>query len=294
MSCFFLFIIPTFTFSQTKMDSSSFNILKEIVTVLSHDSLNGRAVGSIEEKKSLDYIQTKFNLLTTKKLNIQPFTFQLDTNKIKSQNAFYFQNNKKKGTILIGAHYDHIGFGGKLSKSATSNEIHNGADDNASGVALLLSLSKQLVAQKNPKYNYLFVFYSAHEEGLYGSKEFLDYYQKKIGILKPLKMVVNLDMVGRMDPDLKKIKCYSSNDSLIKIQPSFLSENGFQLNLTTDLNKLNQLDTREFLKLGIPCLNFTTGIHIDYHSTSDDEKYINYNGIILLEKFILKYILSLN
>lgn len=291
--CFFLVLIPTLTFGQSKTDSSSFFLLKELVSVLSHDSLKGRAVGSHEEKKSLEYIQTTFNSLTNKKLSLQTFTFSIDSNQIQSQNAYYFINKHKKQTILIGAHYDHIGFGGKLSMSAKKDQIHNGADDNASGVALLLSLVQELIQEKNPNYNYLIVFYSAHEVGLYGSEAFYDFLQEKKRKLKPVVLSVNFDMVGRMDPDLKKYKCYASNDSLIKSNERFYSDFGFNLIVTNDTNKLSKLDTHKFFENKINCLNFTSGIHIDYHSVNDDEKYINYEGLLLLRKYILTYLISL-
>lgn len=293
ISCFFLVLIPTLTFSQTKTDSSSFFLLKEIITVLSHDSLKGRAVGSIEEKKSLSYIETKFKSLTNKKLKIQSFNFQLDSTKINSENGYFYINKHKKQTILISAHYDHIGLGGKLSLSARKDQIHNGADDNASGVALLLSLVNELIQTKKSTYNYLIVFYSAHEVGLFGSENFYNFIGESNKKIKPISLAINFDMVGRMDPDLKKYNCYSSNDSLIKSSTTFLKDFEFNLNITKDTNKLSNLDTRKFFENNINCLNFTSGKHIDYHSVNDDEKYINYEGLLLFRKYILTYLSSL-
>jgi Zn-dependent M28 family amino/carboxypeptidase len=291
--CFFLVLIPTLTFSQSQKDSSSFYLVKEIITVLSHDSLKGRAVGSIEEKKSLSYIETKFKSLTNKKLKIQSFNFILDSTTINSENSYFYINKHKKQTILISAHYDHIGLGGKLSLSARKDQIHNGADDNASGVALLLSLVNELILAKNSKYNYLIVFYSAHEVGLFGSENFYNNLIESKNKFKPIYLAINFDMVGRMDSDLKKYNCFTSNDSLITSNSTFLKDNGFNLNITKDTIKLSNLDTHKFIKNEFDCMNFTSGIHIDYHSVNDDEKYINYEGILLFRKYILAYISSL-
>jgi Zn-dependent M28 family amino/carboxypeptidase len=293
VSCIFLILIPSTTFSQSQSDSSSFCLLKEIITVLSHDSLKGRAVGTIEEKKSLSYIETKFKSITNKKLKIQSFNFQLDSTTINSENGYFYINKHKKQTILISAHYDHIGLGGKLSLSARKDQIHNGADDNASGVALLLSLVNDLIHSKDSKYNYLIVFYSAHEVGLFGSENFYHFLIESKKKIKPICLAINFDMVGRMDPELKKYKCFASNDSLISTNSSFYSDFGFNLNITNDTNKLSNLDTHKFLENNINCLNFTSGIHIDYHSVNDDEKYINYEGLLLFRKYILTYISSL-
>lgn len=278
--------------SQELIDSNQYWNIKSIISYLSSDSLKGRAVGTLEETNTLAYIQDKFTALTNKKLSIQRFSFLLDSNIIQAQNAYYFVNHHKKQTLLIGAHYDHIGFGGKLSRSATNHQIHNGADDNASGVALLLSLANELIQRKNSNYNYLIVFYSAHEVGLYGSAAFYDFIQPKKRGIKPIVLALNFDMVGRMDPDLKKYNCYTSSESILNSDTSFYSQFQFNLNIKVDKTKLSNLDTQKFQANGIDCLNFTSGLHIDYHTVNDDEQYINYEGILLLRKYILNYLLN--
>lgn len=291
MKQFLISLFLTFgsvVFSQSTGDSLSIEQLKTFLYTLADDSLKGRASGSIEEQKAYTYISSVFRQQTGKKLKPQAFSFTRDSVLYNCKNAYYFINNHAESTILLSAHYDHIGFGGTLSKSFTSSEIHNGADDNASGVALLLSISQELIQQANPKVNYLIVFYSGHELGLYGSKAFYDW-GKKIKKFKQLSMVLNFDMVGRMDPSNRKLKCMRSSDldSLLLSLP--MDQFQFKLNITEE-EKLTLLDTKRFYEAGIPCINFTTGIHNDYHKSSDDAKYVNYEALNDIRKFILFFL----
>jgi Zn-dependent M28 family amino/carboxypeptidase len=278
--------VACFSFGQNNNDSLQYNQLKTFVYTLANDSMKGRASGSIEEQKALNYISTTFKDLAGKKLKIQNFSFSKDSVEYNCKNAYYFINNHSKKTILLSAHYDHIGLGGSLSMSLENDKIHNGADDNASGVALLLSLSKELVELKDTKVNYLIVFYSGHELGLFGSSAF---YKKmsETKKFKELSLVINFDMIGRMDPIVKKLKCMSS-PKLNSFLTTFPTERfSFKLNVY-DEEKLKLLDTKMYVEAGIPCINFTTGIHNDYHKTSDDPQYLNYDGMVQIHNFMLE------
>jgi Zn-dependent M28 family amino/carboxypeptidase len=259
-----------------------------MIYTLADDSMKGRASGSLEEQKTLDYLSTTFKQLTGKILKTQSFSFTKDNLNYQCKNAYYFKNNHANKTILISAHYDHIGFGGPLSLSFTSDEIHNGADDNASGVSLLLSLSQDILKKKDVAVNYLIVFYSGHEIGLFGSSAFHQFIQLT-NDFKKISRVLNFDMVGRMDPTIKKVKCMRSPalDSLIQSIP--VNQFSFKLNIA-DEEKLTTLDTKTYVQAGIPCINFTTGIHNDYHKSSDDAKYINYEGLNEIRKFLLYFL----
>lgn len=282
--CLFL-VLGCFVSAQSTDDSLSIDQLKTFLYTLADDSMKGRASGSLEEQKALAYISTTFQQQTGKKLKPLAFSFTKDSIDYNCKNAYYFVNNHAQSTILLSAHYDHIGLGGPLSLSFTSEEIHNGADDNASGVALLLSMSKDLIQHVNPKVNYLIVFYSGHELGLFGSKAFYDW-GKKIKKFKELSMVLNFDMVGRMDQSTRKLKCMRSAelDSLLRSLP--MDQFQFKLNITEE-EKLALLDTKHFFEAGIPCINFTTGMHNDYHKSSDDAKYVNYAALNDIRSFIL-------
>ena len=282
---FFLFCC-TSILAQKNKDTIKLQLFKKVVYTLANDSMKGRATGSPEEIKSLEFINKEFQALSRKQLSKQVFVAQLnDSTQLTGVNGYYFVNNGAKKTIILSAHYDHIGLGGPLSMSKKTDVVHNGADDNASGVALLLGMSDFLLKQRKDTVNYLIVFYSAHEIGLFGSEAFANLVEQKKRRFKSISCVVNFDMVGRLATDQKKLKCMSSPifDSILKkvdTQPF-----GFTLNLT-DEEKLTQLDTKAFYNKHIPCINFSTGIHNDYHATTDDANYINYNGMIAIYNYI--------
>ncbi len=278
--------ISSILVSQNQQDSVLIKYYQNIIQTLSHDSLQGRPAGSIYEKRSADYISKQFNNLGLKsKLQVYKFKAKDSTSITKSQNAYCFINNKADSTIIIGAHYDHIGLGGPLSRSMGKKGVHHGADDNASGIALLLGLAKDLKKWNNPQYNYVLVAYSAHEIGLYGSTSFAMLATKKYDIA----LVINFDMVGRMHPDLKWLKLIGADTSKTSSH-FFKSENwGMKYRFETD-TMLNDLDTRAFYNKGISCLSITTGVHDDYHKISDEEKKINYLGILSIQKMLESFL----
>ncbi|MDH4474663.1 MAG: M28 family peptidase [Fluviicola sp.] len=290
---FIFFFCFTSVLAQESKDSITQQLFEKVVYTLANDSLKGRATGSTEEYKSLAFIDEQFQLLAHKHLSKHAFLINVaDSTQLTAVNGYYFLNNRAKNTVILSAHYDHIGLGGPLSMSKKTDVVHNGADDNASGVALLLGLSDFLIHQKKANVNYLIVFYSGHEIGLFGSEAFAGFVEQKKRKFKSVSSVVNFDMVGRLSPDLKKLKCMCSptTDSILKtVNPSPF---GFTLNIT-DEAKLNQLDTKVFYNKHIPCVSFTTGMHNDYHATSDDPQYINYKGMVAIYNYLCQLILKL-
>jgi Peptidase family M28 len=263
--------------------------LKQHIHVLANDSLFGRAAGSVFEEKALDYIQKEIKKKHPKKCKLQPFHFQYGDRSFQSKNGYVFLNNRSKETIIIGAHYDHIGLGGNLSSSLVRNEIHNGADDNASGVALMLNLIDTLTQIQFKNYNLLFVFYGAHEVGLFGSQAF-EQLTKSKRRFQNISFVLNFDMVGRLNNETKFLKCYSNLTEPLTFEN--LSHQNINLQYASS-EKLAFLDTKWFHEKGIPCLSFTTGMHSDYHKTSDDSEKINFQGIYELEIYIINLLQGL-
>lgn len=281
-------IVYSSSCAQNRLDSASYiNYYQSIVKMLANDSMMGREVSSIYEDKAAKFIVNEFKKNKNFKPVIQPFNYiSPDSLKEKkSKNVYCFINNHADSTVLIGAHYEHIGLGGKLSYSLNKkNEIHNGADDNASGVALMLGLARSFRQWQNKKYNYIFVAYSAHEIGLYGSAAFYAFVEDKF---PSICNVINFDMVGRMDEKAPVINVYGLGnansktkqylDSLSSLTRKVYTENG---------TKINDTDCRAFVNHNIKCLSFTTGTHNDYHKTSDDEDKINYYGIFQMQQLV--------
>jgi Zn-dependent M28 family amino/carboxypeptidase len=284
-----LLLFTTFTFAQNREQKSNSSYYKEIITVLANDSLQGRTTSTIYEDKSANFISKKFKEIKRFKPNSQQFNYsRKDNTTIKtSRNIYCYIDNKAKTTILIGAHYDHLGMGEGISRSYNKKGIHNGADDNASGVALLLGLAKKFNTWENKKYNYLFVCYSAHEIGLFGSASFSKFAKENF---KPITLALNFDMVGRLDNDRKVVNVYGIQ-TLTETQSQKIDLVAFDGIVTTNYSDtIYECDLKTFAENGIPCLSFTTGVHSDYHAITDDEEFINYNGMIQIEKYVLDLI----
>ena len=263
-------------------DDNPIQYYQTIINYLASDSLKGRATGSAEEILAADYIYNELNSINKCKVNYQQFEIKLEDTLLNSQNVIGFINNKAQSTVLFMAHYDHLGFGGELSLSKGKHEIHNGADDNASGVALMLSMANKLV--NGPKdYNYLFLACSGHEIGLYGSKYFYNHFKKKY---KPVHLVINFDMVGRLNSDSSLF--YDCTDNL---EQSINTLNHKTPVLTKSVaDRLNTLDSKWWVNSNISVITFSSGRHIDYHKTSDDIKYINFKGMATIEHWLFEWL----
>ncbi len=273
MKCLVLLLI------LISIDSRSQDLLiQNIVHTLANDSMMGRAAGTRYERLSIAYLKKIAKDSCRIKLKEQKFELSLDgSDYISCSNLYGFINNRKKKTIVISAHFDHIGFGGKLSKALKDNAVHNGADDNASGVALVMAFAKKLKQSNFKDYNYLIYFYTAHELGLHGSAITIsDSSFKKYNPVLHL----NFDMVGRMRESTLK---YASNRT--QIENEMISTQSIQL-VKGKNDLLENSDLKWSNEKGIPCLHFTTGIHSDYHKPSDDVQYIYFEGIEIILDYI--------
>ena len=207
-------------------------------------------------------------------------------------NVIGYIDNKASATVVIGAHYDHLGYGEDNNSMLRTGEklIHNGADDNASGTAALLELARMLKSSKLKNSNYLFVAFSAEELGLFGSKYFVD---NPTIDLKSVNYMINLDMVGRLNDSSKTITIggYGTSPqwgSLIK------SSKKSPLQIRIDSSGTGPSDHTSFYRKDIPVLFYFTGLHTDYHRPTDDFDKINYPGELSVIKHIYNVIESLD
>ncbi|MBK7149734.1 MAG: M28 family peptidase [Bacteroidetes bacterium] len=250
--------------------------------------MHGRAPGTADEEKAAGYIALHLDAAECK-LVFQQFPFEKDS----ALNVFGFLDFKKDSTIIISAHYDHLGYGTNKSREIIKKGIHHGADDNASGVAMMLELSQML---SNPlykirmaKYNYFFAAYSAHEAGLFGSAYFAG--TKLCDSLK-IRAVINFDMVGRLDTGSRIIRVSGvGTDSIFH---SFFQQQDSMLHFRLDDEKLLQSDVKPFAEKGIPVLHVTTGVHEDYHRISDTADKINYSGLQNIFNVLHRLLLLIN
>jgi Zn-dependent M28 family amino/carboxypeptidase len=195
-------------------------------------------------------------------------------------------DNGAKKTIVIGAHYDHLGLNEHhhSTKMNSEGEIHNGADDNASGVAGVLELARMYSQNKTKEnVNFIFALFSGEEDGLIGSKEMA----KTIKELYPSTIaMINMDMIGRLD-DKKSLVVGGIGTS-----PTFaeiIEKNkpaGFSI--TQEMSGVGPSDHTSFYLKDIPVLFFFTGTHNDYHKPSDDEDKINYYGVENIVNYVFR------
>ena len=287
------------SFSINSQESNKESIKKDI-EYLASEELEGRFPGTNGEDLAANYIAEKFEKFGLTKLTgsyFQDFNFTLpsspheevkfneETNsKIDAKNIIAFIDNNKKNTVIIGAHYDHIGYGGQYSLDRGVNEIHNGADDNASGTAMLISLAKQLKNRNDLKNNYLFIAFSAEELGLIGSRYFVN---SEIFDSESINFMINLDMVGRLNEE-RELSIYGVGTSSIFKQVVNSLNNNFKLKIIND--GTGPSDHTSFYNKDIPVLFFNTGSHENYHRPSDDVDLINYEGISEISNYVIDII----
>ena len=270
--------------------------LQQDIITLASDEMEGREPGTNGEIKARDYIISRMQEigLTPKGTDgfIQAFTYfeKANQNKgaVQAHNVIGFIDNGAEKTVVITAHYDHLGYGESGSMYEGPRQIHNGADDNASGTAALLELAHLIKNNKiKEDNNFLFIAFSAEEKGLLGSK----YYVMNPSLnLNEINYVLNMDMLGRMEPGMA-LTIEGVGSSLI--WESSLKEikcDAFPLTLKKREN--GPSDHAPFYDAGIPALHFWTGKHDDYHKPSDDAEKINFNAESEIISFIETLILS--
>ncbi len=184
--------------------------------------------------------------------------------------------------ILAGAHYDHLGMGGEGSSSMfrSGEGIHNGADDNASGVVSVLEAGRVLQGS-----GVAIAAFGAEERGLFGSQILAD---TLLSLNRLPSLMINLDMVGRMNENRLQAGgagTFKGADSLLKrVNEKF----NFQLTVTND--GFGPSDHSSFYNKGVPVLYFTTGVHKEYHTPADDVELINFKGLTMVTEYLAEII----
>lgn len=228
-----------------------------------------------------------YNKIRKIKTALCSLSVEIDRTVSKPANVIGWINNKSSKTVVIGAHYDHVGIT-KGKGTGPEPQIHNGADDNASGTAALLELARWAAECKSLKYNYIFVAFSAEEKGLFGSKAFCS---RSWVNNKNILYMLNMDMVGRLG-------CQGDTISILGVASSPVWEKQvdgiehpyFALKKISGAPPFS--DHAPFLKKGIPVIYFTTGIHPDYHTPKDDTDLINFKGMAEIVEYIRLNILA--
>lgn len=199
-------------------------------------------------------------------------------------NVVGYINNGAATTICLGAHFDHLGFGedGNSLLLTGGHLVHNGADDNASGIAALIELSRLLKKSKSKTNNYLFIAFSGEELGLFGSKYFVEHPTIDLSMAN---FMINMDMIGRLNENkILTIGGYGTSTTWQRLFNSL--DKNKNIIVKFDSSGTGPSDHTSFYRKNIPVLFFFTGIHSDYHKPTDDADKINYTG----ENYIVHYI----
>ncbi len=295
-----LLLLP-FLFFGSKISAQNIEVknLKKHVYFLADDAMKGRGTGSKQNLKSAKYIRKEF-----KKYKLQPLgtdgyfqEFDAKIRKVKvpdsirkARNVIGFLDNHAEKTIVIGAHYDHIGEGKQGSSLAKDSYgiIHNGADDNASGVAGLLELARVYTQNKTKEpVNFLFIAFGAEELGLVGSRYFV---KNPTSDLAKVHWMLNMDMIGRLNKESGvSIIGYGTSPSFESIFNSIQPKDFVKF--YTGYEGRGGSDQTSFYEKDIPVLFFHTGGHDDYHRPTDDANKVDFEslkGILELEQAVIE------
>lgn len=291
-------ISPLFVIGQNQAFFKPTDIQNHI-EYLASDKLEGRGTGTKGEKKAAEYIIKEFKKLKlepkgTKKSFLQEFPFSAGgfhgnvTRTGKANNVIAYLSNDAQYTIVVGAHYDHLGLNedGHSLDGDGKGKIHNGADDNASGVAGVIELAKYFATNgEKEAFNFLFICFSGEELGLLGSKYFTD---NPTFPLENVTAMINMDMVGRLKKE-KPTLTISGTGTAPNWEPILQQFQSGAMSIRFDSSGVGPSDHTSFYKKEIPALHFFSGTHADYHKPSDDAASINAQG----EEVILTIIASL-
>jgi hypothetical protein len=279
------------------------NIAMDIIT-LSSDDMEGREIGTEGERKAADYISGRFKALGLTPMGddntyFQHFTRKMNKNphgddtgsgpEVKGKNVVGFVNNNAKNTVIIGGHYDHLGYGHEGSLYTGDLAIHNGADDNASGVAGVLYLAEAVQKAGLKNNNYLFICFSGEEKGLWGSNYFIN---NTALDKKTFNYMVNMDMIGRLNAERKlSISGVGTSPVFETIIDGVKTP---KFSVKKEMSGMGPSDHASFYNAEIPVLAFFTGQHSDYHKPSDDHQFINYSGITDIVHYIYSVVSTLD
>jgi hypothetical protein len=230
------------------------------------------------------------------------FNIAIQEKRRTGHNVIGYIDNGAPSTIILGAHFDHLGYGEDGNSRNTSNEpmIHHGADDNASGTAALIELGRKLKQSAANNHNYLFIAFSGEELGLYGSKYFSEHPTID---LTEVDYMINMDMVGRLNDSSRVLTIggYGTSPTWSTVisktyyeTAAAAKKNIPSLVIRIDSSGTGPSDHTSFYRKDIPVLFYFTGLHTDYHKPSDEASKINFSGEQIVMGHILRLIESLD
>lgn len=261
--------------------------LKRHVEVLADDTFEGREAGSRGGRAASTYLGKEFEKLKLKPLGDDQWFQNFEGS---SRNILGLLEGSdptlKSEVIVIGAHYDHVGYGSPSNSYGPVGRIHNGADDNASGVSGLLEIAEAFRSLRvPPARSVLFAFWDGEEKGLNGSRYWLAHPTVK---QEQVKFAVNLDMIGRMR-EKKGLEVYGTRTIAGSRQLISTANRETNLPLAFTWAMKEDSDHWSFFARQIPVVMFHTGLHDEYHRPSDDANLVNYDGMEQVSRVIFLF-----
>ncbi|MEA3496386.1 MAG: M28 family peptidase [Bacteroidota bacterium] len=259
-----------------------FHITRALANIIIEES--DKSIEEIEseivENQKPNFFETQISIKARSDVNLSKVTTQNVIAIVESTNPEF-----KDEYIVVGAHYDHLGMGGKGTNSRKPDTIavHNGADDNASGTAGVIELAGKIASMKDSiKRSIIFMTFGAEEMGLLGSKYFIN---NPVVDIKKIKAMLNFDMIGRFDTLNRSLMIGGSGTSIESDSMIKLFADNYDLNLKLSPEGYGPSDHASFYTKDIPVFFISSGAHTDYHTPADDIDKINFKG----QKYILDY-----
>jgi acetylornithine deacetylase/succinyl-diaminopimelate desuccinylase-like protein len=243
----------------------------------------GQTVEAIEQQIDADLKPRSFSLPSIKAIG----EVSLEKTQLKVKNVVACipgSGTLAEETVVIGAHYDHVGMGGPGSLAPGTIEVHNGADDNASGTTALLEVARRFSLEDQygtPRRRIVFIAFTGEERGLLGSRHYVAH--PRFPIEKTVTMI-NLDMVGRM-ADRQLIVFGTGTAPSFDRMIDAMSQR-FSLTISKQIEGLGPSDHQPFYEQKVPVLHLFTGLHNDYHRPSDDFDKINVAGMVTITDMV--------
>ncbi len=272
------------------LDSIDAQEMQGVVNYLAQDALEGREAGSRGGRTAGDFLQGRLSKLPLRPAGdngqvFQPFGQNFRNILILLEGS---DSGLKQQVIVVGAHYDHLGYGTPQNSRGQVGLIHPGADDNASGTTAVLELIQALVRlPEPPRRSVLFVFWDAEEKGLLGSKRWVAHPTIP---LERVVLMINLDMVGRLRDERLTMIGSRSSAGLRKLVSQ---DNDEGLSLEFPWLIQPNADHYSFLVKNVPVLMLHTGLHEDYHRPSDVASKINAAGMKRIDRLLLALVYDL-
>ena len=298
MKAKWVMILPFYLFTLLPLSAQKQDAMKQTVEYLASQELGGRFPATVGDTLASEYIVSQLRSLKLKPIikgkkkigYYHDFTYgKTKEEERTTHNIIAVLPGKDKQLkheyIVVGSHYDHLGMGGKDSGSRRPDTlgVHPGADDNASGDAVVLELAKYFKKARSPR-SIIFAFFGAEEQGLIGSKNFLEWMKKddaqRINLpqdKKGIVAMVNLDMVGRMRDHAMSVSGTGTSSEFKAMAEAAAEQTNVNISCTPD--GYGPSDHASFVAQEIPVLFLTTGGHMEYHTPDDVPSTLNYDGM---------------